>query len=42
MNFHTYGNMWIRPFNFLKNKEKIPPSIKKKYLDFYDNFSFEV
>jgi hypothetical protein len=20
MNFHAYGNMWIRPFNYSKNK----------------------
>lgn len=42
MNFHSFGNMWIRPFNFLKLKEKSPPSIKQKFLDFYDNFGKDV
>lgn len=42
MNFHTYGNMWIRPFNFLDRGESIPKNIKKKFLTFYDNFGKDV
>jgi hypothetical protein len=40
MNFHSYGNMWIRPFNYSKNKllikkELIDVSLRKQY-DFFE------
>lgn len=39
MNFHAYGNMWIRPFNYSKNallvkSDEIPLNLRNFYLDF--------
>lgn len=39
MNFHAFGNMWIRPFNYSKNKllvknDEIPLNLRGFYLDF--------
>ena len=28
MNFHSYGDMWVIPFNYLKKDEKIPSRYK--------------
>ena len=27
MNFHTYGNMWIHPFNYMHVKGKYPKNV---------------
>lgn len=43
MNFHTYGNMWIRPFNFQKKtNDPIPQNIQKNLYSFYEDFEKEV
>lgn len=42
MNFHAYGNIWIKPFNFLHRKEAEPTNTKAKFLRFYKEFEKEV
>lgn len=42
MNFHSYGNMWIRPFNYMRNGDAQPVTAKKKFLDFYDEFDKDI
>lgn len=41
MNFHCYGNLWIRPPNFASKSEPDPldelPEAKKLYMDFAEN-----
>ena len=32
MNFHAYGDLWIRPFNYLKNKHSKIMKMKHKRL----------
>jgi len=36
MNFHSYGNMLIHPFNYLTEKGIFPGNIEQKYIDFYN------
>lgn len=38
MNFHTYGNMWIHPFNYMTEVGKYPRNLPSKFVDFYENF----
>lgn len=39
MNFHSYGNMWIRPFNYSKNKKIQLKEIGQKQIkEMYDFF----
>lgn len=38
MNFHSYGNMWIHPFNFMKKAKLYPDFLEKKFSDFYEKF----
>lgn len=42
MNFHTYGNMWIHPFNYMHKAGKYPVNLKKKFIEFYNTFGNEV
>ena len=42
MNFHAYGNMWIHPFNYMKEKYKYPDHFYQNIIDFYDEFKSEV
>lgn len=42
MNFHSYGNMWIHPFNYMKAPKYYPDFLEKKYSDFYEDFGNEV
>ena len=32
MNFHSYGNMWIHPFNYLSKKHIYPNFLEQKYI----------
>jgi hypothetical protein len=39
MNFHSYGNMWVRPFNFSKNKNLFKSNmLKEEEIKIYDFF----
>ena len=42
MNFHTYGNMWIHPFNYLKKAKLYPEFLEQKYTDFYESFGEQI
>ncbi len=42
MNFHSYGNMLIRPFNYMNVKGKWPDNIEEKYIEFYEQFGKDV
>lgn len=42
MNFHSYGNMWVHPFNYLKKPNYYPDFLEQKYVDFYKNFGDSV
>lgn len=42
MNFHAYGNMWIHPFNYMKEKGKYPDNLDPTLLNFYEQFKSEV
>ena len=42
MNFHTYGNMWIHPFNYMHIRGKYPKNIFQKFINFYEIFKNEV
>ena len=42
MNFHTYGNMWIHPFNYMHKSGKYPINLEKKFIEFYNTFGSEV
>ena len=35
MNFHTFGNIWIHPFNYMKIPNKYPDNLNQKFIDFY-------
>ena len=38
MNFHTYGNIWIHPFNYLKSVEGFPENTDPTVVNFYERF----
>lgn len=42
LNFHTYGNLWVRPFNF--SSKKLLSYFKLDYhvIDFYDNMKKDI
>lgn len=42
MNFHSYGNMWIHPFNYLKLAHKFPDNTAQAVVNFYEEFGKEV
>jgi hypothetical protein len=42
MNFHAYGNMWIHPFNYMKEKGKSPDNLDPTLMNFYEQFKGEV
>lgn len=42
MNFHTYGNMWIHPFNYMRKEKIYPENINQKFVNFYEEFGDEV
>lgn len=42
MNFHSFGNMWIHPFNYMKIKNKYPENILNSIVSFYTDFGKEV
>lgn len=42
MNFHSYGNMWIHPFNYMKIKHKFPETTLQGIVHFYEKFGKEV
>lgn len=42
MNFHSYGNMWIHPFNYVSKVNYYPDFMEKKFIDFYHDFGLEV
>ena len=42
MNFHTFGNIWIHPFNYMKEAGKYPINIEQGIINFYESFKDEV
>ena len=42
MNFHCYGNIWIHPFNYMKEKHKYPENTYAEIIRFYESFKYEV
>jgi len=42
MNFHSFGNMWIHPFNYMKVANKFPKTTLHSVVDFYKEFGKEV
>jgi hypothetical protein len=38
MNFHSYGNLWIHPFNYLRNKNGYPSNLEPTIINFYEDF----
>lgn len=42
MNFHSYGNIWIHPFNYMRFPNKYPERFNESILKFYEQFGKEV
>jgi hypothetical protein len=42
MNFHSYGNMWIHPFNYMKVANQFPENTARAVVNFYHDFGKEV
>lgn len=42
MNFHSYGNMWVHPFNYMQKSGVYPEFLERKFVDFYKNFGKEI
>lgn len=42
MNFHSYGNMWIHPFNYMMTKEGYPDNLDPAIVNFYEAFKVRV
>lgn len=42
MNFHSYGNMWVHPFNYMQQPNVYPKSLMEKYISFYSKFKKKV
>jgi hypothetical protein len=42
MNFHSYGNLWIHPFNYMKTKEGYPDNLDPAIVNFYEAFKAKV
>ena len=38
MNFHAYGNMLIRPFNYISKLGEWPTNVEAKFIDWYKQF----
>ena len=39
MNFHAFGNMYIRPYNYSSNKLLVrSPEMAENFRQFYDDF----
>ena len=42
MNFHSYGNIFIHPFNYMSTKHKYPINAYQDAINFYETFKKEV
>ena len=42
MNFHSYGNIWIHPFNYMTTVEGYPPNTDPQIVNFYEAFQRKV
>lgn len=42
MNFHSYGNIWIHPFNYMKATRAFPERFSQSVQRFYSDFGEEV
>lgn len=42
MNFHSYGNIWIHPFNYMHVPHKYPDNAYTEIVNFYETFKHEV
>ena len=42
MNFHSYGNMWLRPFNYMRVKDTWPDRFDQTIINFYKNFDQKI
>ena len=38
MNFHSFGNLWIHPFNYMITKEGYPENLDPSIINFYNRF----
>lgn len=42
MNFHSYGNIWIHPFNYMKKKNAYPKHLEPTVVNFYEQFKLKI
>lgn len=42
MNFHSYGDLWLRPFNYMRQKDTWPDRFDQTVINFYQNFDQKI
>lgn len=42
MNFHSFGNIWIHPFNYMRTKSGYPDHLDPEVVNFYERFKKRV